>query len=82
MLGLGLGLDVFFDTNSIQGSSSVEGVMNSSWYRQTNSSQALKETNRFTWLNGDPCSYARVSRLGLVLGLGVLSYRGNIRGWC
>ena len=31
-------------------------------YRQTNSAQALKETNRFTRLNADPCSYARVPR--------------------
>ena len=37
--------------------------MTSRRYRQTNSAQkALKETNRFTQLNADPCSYARVSR--------------------
>ena len=31
-------------------------------YRETNSAQALKETNGFTRLNADPYSYARVSR--------------------
>ena len=34
----------------------------SSRYRQSNSVQALKETNRFTRLKADTCSYARVSR--------------------
>ena len=32
-------------------------------YRQTNSAQALKETNRFTRLNADPCSYATRARV-------------------
>ena len=38
-------------------------VVTSSRYHQINSAQALKETNRFTRLNADPCSYARVSQL-------------------
>ena len=68
-LMLGSGLDMCFDTNSIRGSNSVDGVCNfessvppvfvtSSGYGQTNSAQALKEINRFTRLNADPCSYA------------------------
>ena len=46
-LGIKLGLTVFVTSRR---------------YRQTNSALALKETNRFTRLNADPCSYARVSR--------------------
>ena len=36
-------------------------IVTSRRYRQTNSAQALKATNRF--ISADPCLYARVSRL-------------------
>ena len=60
-LGLGLGLEQFLSIDpGIELGLTV--FVTSRRYRQTNSAQALKETNRFTRLNADPCSYARVSR--------------------
>ena len=66
-LGLGLGLEQFLSLEQFV--SLDPGIelgltvfVTSRRYRQTNSAQALKETNRFTRLNADPCSYTRVSR--------------------
>ena len=59
--GFGLGLEQFFSVDpGIELGLTVS--VTSKRYRQTNSAQALKETNRFTRLNAHPCSYARVSR--------------------
>ena len=52
----------------------------SSRYRQTNSAQALKGTNRFTRLNADPCSYARVSRLDADSDFGEVCF-DRVRLW-
>ena len=49
-----------FHTNLIRGANLF---VTPGRYHQTNSAQALKETSRFTQLNADPCSYARVCLL-------------------
>ena len=53
--------------------------MTSRRYRQTNSAQALKETNRFTCLNADPCSYARVSRRDDYVSFDTTIFRVRVR---
>ena len=55
---------MFFDTNSIRGSNSIDGVCDfESVPPDLLCPSANSETNRFTRLNADPSSYARVSRL-------------------
>ena len=68
-LALELGFDCFLSDRS-RYRTRVTVLVTSRRYRQTNSTQALKETNRFTVDFVDPCSYARVSGLCIdVLGL-------------
>ena len=82
-IGLGLGLGENFNVNDPAIELGLTVCVTSRRYRQTNSAQELKETDRFTRLTADPCSYARLLRLCIdILGLAWEMFRDRSSMWC